>query len=124
MGHCLVGSPNLPLHLRVSSKIAANIDQSSLIVILISTAWSDANGDEAVEKMTENTISRIGEAAESLGVANRYLYINYASERQADEIFAGYGEENVQRLKQIQRAVDPRGVYTSKGLWRGFVKLL
>ncbi|KAL4816662.1 FAD binding domain protein [Aspergillus spinulosporus] len=95
-----------------------------LFLILISTAWSDADGDAAVNAMTENTIARIREAAERLGVANRYLYINYASAQQADGVFAGYGEENVQRLKAIQRAVDPRGVYTSKGLWRGFVKLL
>ncbi|RAK96474.1 FAD-binding oxidoreductase [Aspergillus ibericus CBS 121593] len=95
-----------------------------LLLILISTAWSDADGDIAVNTMTGNTIARIQAAAESLGVANRYLYINYASAQQEDEIFPGYGEENERRLKEIQRAVDPRGVYTSQGLWRGFVKLL
>jgi hypothetical protein len=74
--------------------------------------------------MTEKTISRIRQAADGLGVANRYLYINYASAQQASEVFAGYGEENVHRLREIQRALDPRGVYTSRGLWRGFVKLI
>jgi aryl-alcohol dehydrogenase-like predicted oxidoreductase len=74
--------------------------------------------------MTENTISRIQEVAERLGVANPYLYINYVSAQQAPDVFAGYGDKNVQRLREIQRAVDPRGVYTSHGLWRGFVKLL
>ncbi|KAL3431571.1 hypothetical protein BDV09DRAFT_206526 [Aspergillus tetrazonus] len=95
-----------------------------LLLILISTAWSDAAGDAAVNSMTKNTISRIQEVAERLGVANPYLYINYVSAQQAPDVFAGYGHKNAQRLREIQRAVDPRGVYTSHGLWRGFVKLV
>lgn len=74
--------------------------------------------------MTANTIRRIESVAQDLGVANRYKYINYASAQKASEVFPGYGEENFQRLKEIQRAVDPRGIFTSKGLWSGFVKLL
>jgi hypothetical protein len=40
--------------------------------------------------MTENSIHRIRKEAESLGVANRYIYINYASAQQAQEVFASY----------------------------------
>lgn len=93
-------------------------------VILIATAWTDSSGDAAVNSMTENIVRRVNSAAEKLGVASRYRYINYASAAQTDEIFPGYGEQNMQRLKQIQKAVDPKGVFTSKGLWRGFRKLL
>ncbi|OQD98516.1 hypothetical protein PENSOL_c009G02883 [Penicillium solitum] len=95
-----------------------------LFIILLSTAWSDATDDAAVNTMTANAIRRIESAAQELGVANRYKYINYASAQQASEVFPGYGEENFQRLKEIQKAVDPRGIFTSKGLWSGFVKLL
>lgn len=95
-----------------------------LLVILISTAWSHSHDDAAVERMTANTIHRLKVAAEDLGVANRYLYINYASASQADDVFAGYGDENVQKLNKIQRAVDPHGIFTSHGLWKGFFKLL
>ncbi|CAG8947916.1 unnamed protein product [Penicillium salamii] len=95
-----------------------------LFLILLSTAWNDASGDAAVNRMTENTARRVNAVAEKLGVADRYRYINYASKAQTDEVFPGYGEENMQRLKQIQKAVDPKGILTSKGLWRGFRKLL
>ncbi|KAE8160390.1 hypothetical protein BDV40DRAFT_313915 [Aspergillus tamarii] len=95
-----------------------------LFLILISTAWSDASGDAAVNTMTENTIRRIREAAETLNVAHPFLYINYASAAQASEVFSGYGTENMQKLRDIQRAVDPRGIFTSRGLWSGFAKLL
>lgn len=74
--------------------------------------------------MTANIIERLNATANDLGVASRYKYINYASAAQADSVFAGYGDENLQRLRRIQKAVDPRGIFTSKGLWRGFFKLI
>jgi len=49
--------------------------------------------------------------------------MNYAWTGQADKVFAGYGESNAERLREIQRAVDPRGIFTLRGLWRGFMKL-
>ncbi|KAJ5375412.1 FAD linked oxidase N-terminal [Penicillium concentricum] len=94
-----------------------------LFIILLSTAWSDASDDVAVNWMTKNAVRRIALAAHKLDVANRYIYINYASADQASRVFSGYGEENLQRLKDIQKAVDPRGIFTSKGLWKGFMKL-
>ncbi|KAF4314142.1 putative FAD binding domain protein [Botryosphaeria dothidea] len=104
---------------------ALGIDQDEpLFIVLISTAWSGVQGDASVTTMTTNTLNRIKSAAEELGVAHPYRYMNYAMASQADEIFAGYGDGNAQRLREIQRAVDPSGVFTSQGLWRGFIKLL
>lgn len=90
---------------------------------MLSTAWTDASSDAAVNSMTEVTVQKVKALAEKLGVANRYCYINYASKAQTDEIFPGYGDQNLKKLKQIQKAVDPQGVFTSKGLWTGFRKL-
>ena len=109
----------LPVQLHILTSLP-----NMILVILISTAWSDASGDAAVNTMTENTIRRIREAAETLDVAHPFLYINYASAAQASEVFSGYGTENMQKLRDIQRAVDPRGIFTSRGLWSGFAKLL
>ncbi|KAJ5655905.1 FAD-binding domain-containing protein [Penicillium longicatenatum] len=104
---------------------ALGIDRGEpLFLILISTAWSKMTDDAFVNRMTANVIARIIATAQDLGVANRFKYINYASAVQTNSIFAGYGVENVQRLKSIQNVVDPRGIFTSKGLWRGFVKLM
>lgn len=95
-----------------------------LKVILVSTAWSKSTNDGDVNRMTANIIERLNATANNLGVASRYKYINYASAAQAGTVFPGYGDENLRRLREIQKAVDPRGIFTSKGLWRGFVKLL
>ncbi|KAK0378252.1 FAD binding domain-containing protein [Colletotrichum limetticola] len=104
---------------------ALGIDQDEpLYIFLVSTAWSNAQDDAAVGKMTANVLSRMETYAQESEISHPYLYINYASAAQTDKVYAGYGEENVRRLKTIAREVDPEGVFSSEGLWRGFVKLL
>ncbi|KAH1324560.1 hypothetical protein KXW35_002590 [Aspergillus fumigatus] len=94
---------------------ALGIDRDEpLFIILISTAWLDRRDDATVNRMTENIISRIEAVAKELKVADRYLYINYASAAQADKVFAGYGEKSRRRLRDIQRSVDPRGIFISR----------
>ena len=45
--------------------------------------------------------------------------MNYATLDQ--DVFAGYGEENHERLKRVQEAYDPEGVF--KSLQPGYFKL-
>lgn len=66
-------------------------------------------------------IERATAATKNAAKDHRWRYINYASNQQ--DPFAGYGEQNVQRLRNIQKSVDPRGVFTSSGLCKGFFKL-
>lgn len=58
-----------------------------------------------------------------MGLRTPYLYLNYAAAGRAEEVFARYGEEDVDRLKKIQAAFDPNNVFTANGLWREFMKL-
>ena len=60
-------------------------------------------------------------AAEEPDVLHPFVYINYANK--GDDVFAGYGEDNKKRLIAIQKNIDPYGIFTSSGLWRGFFKL-
>lgn len=64
--------------------------------------------------MTENTALRVNAVAEKLEVADRFRYIYYASKAQTDEVFSGYNENDMQRLKQILKTVDPKVVHTSQ----------
>jgi FAD/FMN-containing dehydrogenase len=93
-------------------------------VILISTAWANAEGDGPVGTMTTNVVDRVKAAAGELGVTHPYIYVGYARAGQDKEVFAGYGEKNLRRLQEVQKSVDPSGVFTSHGLWRGHMKLL
>lgn len=92
-------------------------------VFLLSTSWSNASDDTAVATMTKNVVERTRSAARRAGVHHPYQYLNYGSAGEADAIFSGYGDANVERLRTIQAAVDPEGVFTASGLWRGFMKL-
>ncbi|KAF3018999.1 hypothetical protein E8E14_012878 [Neopestalotiopsis sp. 37M] len=121
---CYTLHPNAINTMKVRGGNALGIDQGQpLILILISTDWTTSDGDAPVEMMTTSVVDRIAVAAQELQVYDPYMYINYAYAGQADKVFSGYGEENRQRLKAIQASVDPDGVFTSQGLWRGFMKL-
>lgn len=84
-------------------------------------SWQNPSDDDAVYAFADNFIDGFKEAAEELGVLHPYLYVNYADKGQ--DVFASYGEENNRRLIEIQKSVDPKGIFTSSGLWRGFFKL-
>ena len=43
------------------------------------------------------------------GTHHRYLYMNYASQNQ--DVFAGYGEENRKKLREIQKKYDSDDVF-------------
>ena len=49
-----------------------------------------------------------------MGLWHRFKYANYAHANQ--DVWGGYGEENVARLKKVQREVDPTGVFVGGGL--------
>jgi len=54
-----------------------------------------------------------------MGMHHRYLFQNHAFEEQ--DVFSGYGEKSLKRLRKIRRDVDPDGVF--QRLQPGFFKL-
>ncbi|KAH6961827.1 hypothetical protein BKA56DRAFT_647807 [Ilyonectria sp. MPI-CAGE-AT-0026] len=96
-------------------------EDAPLILTLISLGWSDAADDVAMN-VSDRVVGGMKTAALELGVYHPYIYLNYAKSDQ--DVFSGYGERNRRRLIEIQKSVDPNGVFTSKGLWRGYFKLV
>lgn len=74
-----------------------------------------------MSEFADRWVERSSKAATNMGILNRWRYINYSKENQ--DPFSGYGSANKLRLQQIQKSIDPRGVFTSKGLCRGSFKL-
>lgn len=54
-------------------------------------------------------INRIRDYAERIGADNPYLYLDYADKPQ--DPLAGYGEENVKKMKATAEKYDPSGVF-------------
>lgn len=98
-----------------------SLDGGALTLVLLTFGWSDATDDDAMYGFAENFRARCEETAKSMGLWNRYLYINYSKEDQ--DPFGGHGENNRERLKRTQKEVSPKGVFTSEGLNRGYFKL-
>ena len=88
-------------------------------VVNLAVMWSDAADDDKVYAATSRVIQRSTDAAKKLGVYNKYIYQNYAAKGQ--DVFAGYGEANRQRLIKISEKYDTKGVFQK--LQPGYFKL-
>jgi hypothetical protein len=87
--------------------------------MLISASWTLPTDDEAVLTAAQNIVTSINATAHQLGLGHRYIYQNYASE--AQDVFWGYGEENLEKLKEVSQKYDPTGVFEK--LQPGYFKL-
>jgi hypothetical protein len=77
--------------------------------------------DNAAYALANDFIADFQKAAESLDSFHPFVYINYANKGQ--DVFASYGKDNHGRLIEVQQALDPKGVFTTSGLWTGFFKV-
>ncbi|KAE8327046.1 hypothetical protein BDV39DRAFT_205457 [Aspergillus sergii] len=87
----------------------------------LTVSWKSGQDDAAVNAFVQRWIQRVEDVTIQAGSQHRWLYINYAYHQQ--DPFSGYGERNKQKLVDVQKAVDQRGVFTSRGLCRGYFKL-
>jgi hypothetical protein len=88
---------------------------------MLSLTWSDTADDTKMNAFSDTVIQGIKSVAVSENADHPYIYINYAKYDQ--DPFSSYGDQNRKRLTEIQTSVDPSGIFTSRGLWRGFFKL-
>ncbi|KAN0094203.1 FAD-binding domain containing protein [Hyaloscypha variabilis] len=83
-----------------------------LIISSFTIGYSGTPGgreDEVVSAVGRRVRERWERVAKEMGLWHPYVYINYADVEQ--DVFAGYGEENREKLRQIQRKWDPEGVF-------------
>lgn len=92
------GSPNvLGLETRHST--------DTVVILLISVSWLDAGDDELVHRVTRDIVAMCDVAAQSMGTADPYRYLNYAASGQ--DTIGGYGVANKQFLQSMSRKYDP-----------------
>lgn len=85
-----------------------------LVILNIAWRWKHASDDAVNYGAYHKFMERGQKVAKEMGLLHRFLYANYADETQ--DVWAGYGDENLQRLRKIQRQVDPKGIFTKGGL--------
>ena len=80
-----------------------------LIIVMATMSWTNATDDQLVDTTLRNLIATIQHDVGELGQLDPFVYLNYAAQWQ--DPFAGYGSATVDRLLEVQRRYDPRGLY-------------
>ncbi|GAB1314600.1 6-hydroxy-D-nicotine oxidase [Madurella fahalii] len=96
-------------------------EDGPLMIMQIAATWSSAALDEVVEENCEQLITEIDALAAERGARskNGFVYMNYAGRTQ--DVYAGYGRENLERLRRTAGRWDPNGRF--RELWKGHFKL-
>lgn len=92
--------------------LGLNPADGPLILLLLSYNWSSRDDDKDVETAARKLIADIDKKTKEMGVWNRFKYLNYAAAWQEQDVFEGYGEENLAFLRDVGER------YDKVGLWR------
>ena len=96
--------------------------ESPLTIMQTSWAWIDKEDDASQIQANDELFERATQIAKDAGKHIPYIYQNYAWGNQ--DVFAGYGKENLERLQKIQKKIDPDGIFAGgEGLSRGYFKV-
>lgn len=99
-----------PTMARQSAGLPQNIPDEAAFWVEQSVSWSDAANDAEIEEWLVSADAAMDEELAKINGTNRYLYLNDADKGQ--DVFASYGKESVDRLKEIRAKYDPNKVYT------------
>lgn len=101
-------------HAASSGGNALGLDPSdgNLVVGLLNVYWLDEAYDAVIVAAAKQMFEQANQAAKEMGLANGYLYLNYADAWQ--DPIGGYGRENVERLRAVSRRYDPRAVFQKR----------
>ncbi|TVY83940.1 Bifunctional solanapyrone synthase [Lachnellula suecica] len=80
-----------------------------LTLFLLSYSWDLASDDEAATTAAQKLIAAIDAATQKAGHYHSFKYLNYAAYWQ--DPIAGYGAENVRKLKAMAMKYDPAGSF-------------
>lgn len=111
------------MSLRGGNSLGLKESDGPLVIYLQSWMWEREEDDALIFTTVKDIVTRSEEKAKEMGLWHPYKYINYAEEWQADDIYRGYGEDNLKTLKALQRNIDPEGVFTKGGLCGGYFRL-
>ncbi|KAH7310269.1 hypothetical protein BKA65DRAFT_601182 [Rhexocercosporidium sp. MPI-PUGE-AT-0058] len=85
-------------------------EDGPLTILLTAFGWADEKDNELIVRTAQNVIDRAVILGKEMGVHHPFIYQNYAAKSQ--DVFAGYSVENQERLRRVQREVDPEGVFS------------
>ncbi|KAH6682542.1 hypothetical protein B0J14DRAFT_555835 [Halenospora varia] len=99
--------------------LGISTDNGPLIIVNVKCQWTNSADDTRIFMVISSFMSRNAGLSVPRGLDDHFIHMNYASLDQ--DVFAGYGQENVKKLKSIQNKYDLTGVF--KQLQPGYFKI-
>lgn len=93
-----------------SNALGLSNRSESLVVTVLSAAWTDEKDDALIEEAARALFDCIEDEAKKLEAYDPFVYLNYAAPWQKP-LFS-YGEESVERMERVRTRVDPKWVFT------------
>ena len=90
-----------------------------LQIIMLACQWNNASDDDKVYEVMSDIMKQVKDASVELGVANDWVYMNYASQFQ--DVITSYGDASKAKLKTVAGRYDPKAVFQK--LQPGYFKL-
>ena len=81
------------------------------IVISIETRFSNTSRFAHHAHTTDAFISQCDAKAVAMNLSHPFVYLNYASEKQAQDVYRGYGNESLELLRSVSEKFDPQNVF-------------
>ncbi|ESZ95415.1 hypothetical protein SBOR_4210 [Sclerotinia borealis F-4128] len=88
-----------------------------LFVVLLNPVWASAADDERMTSGVTKLLAEFRRLASEKDLLHPYIFTNYAYK--TDDVFKGYGEESVAKLKEASTKWDPEGIF-QKGVPGGW----
>jgi hypothetical protein len=99
--------------------LGLTVEEGPLLLLNLAYSWSEPSDDYTVISTCQAIINQTLAYAKSQGLANEYLYMNYAS--QYEDVVPSYNSTNHARLVEISQKYDPEQVFEK--LQPGYFKL-
>ncbi|KAL4980683.1 hypothetical protein BDW66DRAFT_147106 [Aspergillus desertorum] len=90
---------------------ALGLDMSNgpILLMHILGMWNTASDDDTIYRFINDFFANVTAEAESRGLENEFIYMNYASHFQ--DVIPSYGAYNKAKLQEIASKYDPAGVF-------------
>jgi hypothetical protein len=96
---------------KASGGNAKNIDPEDgpLLIVLLNPTWNSAQDDDRITQGVETLLEKCKQIADGKSALHRYVFTNYAYCK--ENVFAGYGQESLERLIKTSKKFDPDGIF-------------